>query len=220
MITPNQLLKERVYSLLKENILTQTYKPGILLKERALSLELGVSRTPLREALKMLEIENLVQSIPYRGIRVLGLNMQDLKNIYQLRTGLEMLVIDLLVDNITDDMLMTAEYYLNKQIELTPFNQDKVNDFLAFDSELHRTLAEGTGNSLLADTLDALRGKVTYLSFNSFRPGTYRFAESLDGHYQILAALKNRDIDLARIQMKEHIQTTFNAAKKSYLDNK
>lgn len=77
-------LQQRVYMYLKEVINEQVYKPGDILNERKISAELNVSRTPVREAFKALEAEDIVEYIPYRGVMVKSLSSEDLKYIFKL----------------------------------------------------------------------------------------------------------------------------------------
>ena len=83
-IEERQSLQQKVYIHLKEAINEQIYKPGDILNERKISAELEVSRTPVREAFKALEAEDVVEYIPYRGVMVKSLSVDDLKHIFQI----------------------------------------------------------------------------------------------------------------------------------------
>ena len=94
-------LRDVVFNTLKDGILTGRLKPGERLLENQLAEELGVSRTPIREALRMLQIENLVDLIPRRGAQVKDMSEKDIKNVLEIRKVLEELAAGLAAENIT-----------------------------------------------------------------------------------------------------------------------
>ena len=82
-------LRVQVYYKLRDNILNGIYEEGMLLQEIKISEEFGVSRTPVREALKQLELEGLILMIPNKGARVLSISTEDIKDIYEIRSLIE-----------------------------------------------------------------------------------------------------------------------------------
>ena len=103
--TDDRSLRIRVFNAIENAILDGEYKDGDSLNELRLSKELGVSRTPVREALMQLELEGLVRNIPNKGAVVVGVTEQDTHDIYEIRIRIEGLAARLCAENITDDEL-------------------------------------------------------------------------------------------------------------------
>ncbi|NLZ51956.1 MAG: GntR family transcriptional regulator, partial [Thermoanaerobacteraceae bacterium] len=98
-------LRSKIYHHLKNAILDGVYKPGDSLIEMKLAKELGVSRTPIREAIRQLELEGLVTSIPNKGVVVEGVTLQDVEDIYEIRKMIEGLAARWAAEKISDEQL-------------------------------------------------------------------------------------------------------------------
>ena len=98
-------LGHRIFCILRDKILNEEYEKGQKLNEVVLSKELNISRTPIREALKQLELEGLVKSIPNKGVYVLGFSSRDIDDMLEIRVVLESLSIQLAIDRITQEEL-------------------------------------------------------------------------------------------------------------------
>ncbi|MBR6837247.1 MAG: GntR family transcriptional regulator, partial [Oscillospiraceae bacterium] len=103
--TDDRSLRIRVFNAIENAILDGEYRDGDSLNELKLSKELGVSRTPVREALMQLELEGLVRNVPNKGAVVIGVTEQDIHDIYEIRIRIEGLAARLCAENITDDEL-------------------------------------------------------------------------------------------------------------------
>ena len=101
----NYSLSSRVFRILRENILSGKYAPDEELKEKTIGEELGVSRTPVREALRQLELEGLVTIIPNKGAYVVGISRKDIRDIYEIRSRLEGLCAKWAAEHITKEQL-------------------------------------------------------------------------------------------------------------------
>ena len=113
--TDDRSLRIRVFNAIENAILDGEYKDGDSLNELRLSKELGVSRTPVREALMQLELEGLVRNIPNKGAVVVGVTEQDTHDIYEIRIRIEGLASRLCAENITDDELHALEQIVDLQ---------------------------------------------------------------------------------------------------------
>ena len=113
----NLTLRERVHNYLKEEILANRYAPGSELLEVPLSEELGVSRGPIREALRSLEAEGLVEITPRRGAVVISLSKRDFLEAYQVREALEALGVRLAVPRLTEAELARLDEYIERMAE-------------------------------------------------------------------------------------------------------
>ena len=119
----NYSLSSRVFRTIRENILSGKYEPEEELKEKTIGEELGVSRTPVREALRQLELEGLVTIIPNKGAYVVGISQKDIRDIYEIRSRLEGLCAKWAAENITKEQLDELE----ENIYLSDFHVEKGN---------------------------------------------------------------------------------------------
>ena len=108
-VTDKYSLRGRVFNALRENILSAKYSQNEELKETAVAAELGVSRTPVREALRQLELEGLVKIIPNKGAYVIGITDKDIEDIYLMRSLLEGLCARFATNNITQEQIEQLE---------------------------------------------------------------------------------------------------------------
>lgn len=213
MITKSESLKQQIYNLLKEEILNQRYNDEDILNERKISEELKVSRTPVREALKALEAENWVEYVPYKGIIIKKMGEKDLKNIFQIRTALELLTVELAMENMTKELVGRLEESHQKQKHiLTEHNSPIKELFIDLDVEFHGILLEMADNELLTVMIGEIRDKIRRFGMNAIFSGDYRYTETLEEHLGILLAVQADDVELAKEKMKYHMQKTYESA--------
>jgi len=196
-------LSERVYEELESGILSRRYKQGAALNELKISAELGVSRTPVREALRMLEQKGLVETLPYRGAVVVGINRKDLEDIYTIRMLVEGLAARWAAGILTDAELQT----LAEIVDLQEFYHQKnatirINDL---DSRFHEQIFAYSGSRTLKHVLSELHHIILWFRELSFGSAG-RAEKAIEEHRQILGALQKRDGDLAESLTVEHIK--------------
>ena len=204
-------LAEQVFDRLETEILSGKYSPGEILTELKLVNDLGVSRTPIREALHRLEQEHIIEMTP-RGILVLGVSRKDLEDILEIRMRIEGLAAYMAAQRITDEELEE----LRETIELQEFyvpkhDADRIN---VMDSKFHLLIYRFTGSVPLYDTLMPLHKKVLKYrkaSVENEVRSTYSFQE----HRAIFEAIAAHDAPLAEERMKAHI-----ANAKDFIQNK
>ena len=143
-------LGSRVFQKIRDNILNGTYKENDELRETAIGKELGVSRTPVREALRQLELEGLVTIIPNRGAYVSGISHKDIWDIYKIRSMLEGLCARWAAEHITEEQLDQLE----ESLLLSEFQMKKESGFsteqvAALDGRFHAVLYEASGSRML-----------------------------------------------------------------------
>ena len=204
-------LAEQVFERLETDILSGKYTPGEVLTEMKLVADLGVSRTPIREALHRLEQEHIVE-ISSRGILVLGVSQKDLEDILEIRIRIEGLAAAMAAARITDEEL--AE--LRETIELQEFyvpkhDADRIN---VMDSKFHLLIYRFSGSIPLYDTLMPLHKKVLKYRKASVE-NEVRSANSFLEHRAIFDAIAAHDAALAEERMRAHI-----ANAKQYIHNK
>lgn len=195
-------LRSRVFSQLQNDILNGYYEPGESLIETKLSEELGVSRTPIREALRQLELEGLVQSIPNKGVIVKGITSQDIQDIYTIRMLIEGLAARWAAEKITDEELQE----LKDTVDLEEFYTVR-NDYshlLQSDTKFHDIIFKASKSKPLMHTLSTFHHyvqKARKMSMSS--PG--RAMKVLGEHKAILQAIIDKDAQKAERLTTEHV---------------
>ena len=194
-------LAEQVFDRLETEILSGKYQQGEILTELGLCADLGVSRTPIREALRRLEQEHIIE-ITSRGILVLGVSHQDLSDILEIRIRIEGLAARLAAERITDEQIEE----LRETIELQEFYVPKRDAarINGMDSKFHLLIYRFSGSIPLYDTLMPLHKKVLKYRQASVE-NEVRSADSSMEHRAIFEAIAAHDPDLAEERMKAHI---------------
>ena len=144
-------LREVVFENMRKAIIEGVLKPGERLMEIQLSEQLGVSRTPIREAIRMLELEGLVVMLPRKGAYVANISKKDLMDILEVRVGLEGLAAYCATDRMTEDHIRILEI-ISKELEEAVYKND-VETMLAKDEEFHTLIFEATGNKRLMNMM-------------------------------------------------------------------
>jgi DNA-binding GntR family transcriptional regulator len=193
---------ETAYRSLKEKIVTLALPPASLLSEAQLMAELGLGRTPIREALQRLALDNLVVILPRRGTIVADLNTHDLQKIFEVRLELEPFCCRLAAARATTRQLeeMEALFITTDEIIRTGDNYQLIR----LDHRAHLLLAEAAHNEFLEETLDRLYSHVLRLWYVSLHR-VARMREAIEEHRQIVAAVKAGDGERAAAIMRQHI---------------
>ncbi len=196
-------LRGKVFTQLRNDILNGHYQPGENLIETKLSEELGVSRTPVRESIRQLELEGLVQSIPNKGAIVKGISAQDIEDIYTIRMLIEGLASRWAAEKITGEELEE----LNEAIELEEFYTMKndSNHLLQFDSRFHDIIYRASKSKPLMHTLSTFHHYVQRARIVSLN-NPERARKVLEEHKAILQAITEHDADKAERLTTEHVR--------------
>lgn len=195
-------IADQIFEKLENDILIGNYERGEILTESSLSETLGVSRTPVREAVFRLEQEHLVELIP-KGIRVIGISFEDIKIIFDMRVRIEGLGARLAAQNATDEQIATMKEFVDLQ-EFYYLKKDTEN-MKIMDSNFHKTLYEMTNSMHLYQTLYELHKKtLKYRGVSISRES--RASLSVKEHREIYEAIANRNSDLAENLTVMHIE--------------
>ena len=200
-------LEEMVFSRLEEEILSGELTRGAALGEIALSKRLGVSRTPVRGALHRLAEEGLVEILPNRGATVIGINIDDLVDIYKIRERLEGLASALAAERATADEIKR----LTEAVELADFYISKNDDehIKELDTVFHSIIYSASGSRFLSRTLSELHRKIkSYRKRSLSVPG--RLEKTAEEHREILEAIKRGDVEEADRLTSDHIKCALN----------
>jgi DNA-binding GntR family transcriptional regulator len=196
-------LPDRIYEALKHRILTCTLAPGLRLPEKDLSQELGVSRTPLREALNRLALEGLVFLTPYRGYAVTPIHLEDIRNLSELRRIVESEAAGLAAERATEPEL--DEMNQLAPLDYQPGDRATYERYLRANSTFHRALVRATRNEHLVRVAGSVLDQIQrplYLGLDTGLAAREATAE----HYELVATLRARDAGAARRLAAEQIQ--------------
>jgi DNA-binding GntR family transcriptional regulator len=196
------LIRERVVSALRDAIIAGRLKPGERIRERELVSLLGVSRSPLREAIRILETEGLITSLAHRGARVSELSAVDLHDMLDVRIMLESFAARLFIERLDEAALRAME----EQVERSRAPGYRVDLQENFDLglEFHDLLVGACGNRKVVQIHESLkRHQTRYQHFAFARLG--RDLRALDEHAEMVAMLRARDLGAVERLMRAHL---------------
>lgn len=220
-VTDKFSLRGRVFHHLREDILSGKYKEGDELKEVAIGEELGVSRTPVREAFRQLELEGLIQIIPNKGAYVTGITEKDVKDIYMIRSLLEGLCARWACEHITDEQMEEME----ENIYLSKFHAQKghLEQLAELDNRFHEILYEACNSKMLEHQLRDFHEYVLRVRKKTLA-NVNRGPKSNEEHELLMEAIKAKDTDKAEKLANIHMINAYenmvkNGLHEAYQDN-
>ena len=189
------------YEAMKERIINCVYTPGAFLNEREIIEELGISRTPFREATNALSREGLVDLVPHKGILVTGITLKDVIDLYRIREQLEPFAVRLAMENIPDEVL--EEYYIMFEQFLDPsrFEHEKA---VQEDEDLHKMILRYADNRLLTQMMAEIydhNHRIRVLSMDKYSV----IQLTLQQHFEIIKHMRNKNLSAATDAMLRHI---------------
>jgi len=205
-LAPRALYQE-VAELLRQRIFKRELEPGSWIDEMKLAEEYGISRTPLREALKVLAAEGLVTMKVRRGAYVTEVSETDLADVYHLLSLLESDAAGVVAQRATDAQLKELQT-LHKELEAAAGNRDK---FFAVNERFHMRLLQIAGNRWRDQMVADLR-KVMKLNRHQSLLKSGRIEDSLREHRAVMEALAKRDAKATVKRMQEHFRNGLEAA--------
>ena len=203
-------LKDVAYEYVLAQICSDELLPNDPIVEQNVSGALNISRTPVREALKQLEMEGLVIHIPSRGTMVKEISLQDINEIYQIRKLFEMTALRQAVKHIPDQELDMME------AELNAIGDNSANeDFYHIDRSLHATILRYAYNSRMVTFYDILDAQIERIRRIS-AANPERLISSRLEHMEIIRMLRLRDPEQAEIILSKHIDNVHNSALRAF----
>ncbi|MGN0398891.1 MAG: GntR family transcriptional regulator [Blautia sp.] len=205
MTANGKSLRGQVFDKIRSDILKGRYQNGDELVECTIGKELGVSRTPVREAIRQLELEGLVQLIPNKGAFVTGISANDVRDIYLIRSRLEGLAARMAAEHISPEQLAEME----ETIVLSDYHVKKEHfeQVCEMDGKFHKLLYAASGSRILEHTLTDFHQYVQRVRMASIM-NRMRMQKSNHEHEEILEAIRNRNGDQAEKVAAEHISNT------------
>lgn len=205
LLSKREPLAHQAAAHLRSLIIRGEMLPGSRIPERELSERMKVSRTPLREALKLLERDGLIEISQNRGARVMSFTVEEARELFEVIAGMESLAAQLAAERITDDDLAQLEALHAEMLEHFR-NRDK-DPYFDVNSRIHDLVVDLSGNGILRAThaglmLRARRGR--YMAI--MKPA--RWSESVAEHESLMEALRKRDPEAARRVWQQHLNHT------------
>ena len=198
-----ELLSQKVYRALKTEIIKGSLKPGTKLSEGKIAEQMGVSRTPVREALKELAAEGFVKMNPNQAVVVSNASVEDVQEVLQIRGVLEGLAARLATKMISEEEIKELEKY-QKQMEYYT-KKDDVLEFSEMDAEFHVLILNICGNNRLIQIRKNLSDQAHRYRIRSLSvPGRLKY--SLKEHQEIVEALKRKNAEQADRLSQKHIE--------------
>lgn len=195
-------LTEKVYATLRDMIMSSDLPPGTRLKDAEVARQLGVSNTPVREALRRLTADSLVWVSPRRGTFVRRHTVEDFRKLSEIRAALEVLATRLTAERASDQVL--AEIARAAELHLKTVESGTRQKYLTLDRRFHALIAEGSGNEILVSMLDSIADRIQFARYLD----RSKEQDLISGreHEGIAAVLVNRDGERAAQLMLKHIE--------------
>ena len=201
-VTDKYSLRGRVFNKLRDDILSGKYEEYDELREVAIGEEMGVSRTPVREAFRQLELEGLIQIIPNKGAYVTGITEKDVRDIYMIRSMLEGLCARWATENINKEQLEEME----ENVYLAKFHAQKghYEQIAELDNRFHEILYEACNSKMLEHQLKDFHQYVLRVRRRTLS-NTKRGLASNNEHELIMEAIRDKDADRAEKLANQHM---------------
>lgn len=200
-----QPLRDMVFDVLMSAIMQGQLSPGERLLEVRLADEMGVSRTPVREAIRRLELEGFVVMVPRKGAYVAGLSINDVEEVYEIRTVLETLAVRLAAQR-----MQPADYaQLDELAEkmCATWQEGNVDNWVSLDASFHELLYKFSRNERLVSMMSNIMEQLSRYRIISLANVEVRH-NSLSEHQDLIEALKRHDSEAAAAAVEKHIENT------------
>lgn len=200
---PRPALHEQVAQRLRQMLVEGHIAPGAKLNERELAEHLSVSRTPLREAIKMLAAEGLVELLPNRGAIAVSLNEADVLDTFEVMTGLEAMSGELAARRITDTEL--AEIRAMHYEMMAAYTRRDLSAYYGLNARIHSAINAAAKNPVLQTIYTQVNARLQALRFRSNQDGE-KWKRAVQEHERMIDALSHRDPVAMRAALMDHLQ--------------
>jgi DNA-binding GntR family transcriptional regulator len=202
-------MEQVVYDKLKHSILHRQLAPGTQLVESTISDRLQVSRTPIRNAIKKLASEGLINIIPNRGAFVIQPSLDEITQAYEARIELECVAVRLSIARITKKDIATLKQLVND--ERQAFIQKDILKFVKANENFHMTLVKKSNNKFLIGFMQKLVNQINvYLQlFDTFYNVNFEESESIKEHLKIIDLIEKKDYEKLDTSLREHISHSY-----------
>ena len=198
-------LKEQAYDKIKELIITGSLQPGELHNEKRLAEALGVSRTPVREALLELSREGMVTFVPGKGVEICKFTAEQVREVFEIRKIIEGYIIEKITERLTDKDIKEIDQNISHQ-EKTMVERDRLA-FIEYDKQFHLYIASKIGNKQIESILDNLRDQIHLMGIRAVEDHS-RMLQVIKEHRKICSGLKERDPKKTHEALMNHLDNT------------
>jgi len=204
-------LHEEIVNNLRDMIMTGELQEGDKIKENELCISMGISRTPLREALRVLSAENIIKLVPNKGSYVCKPTIKEIKEMFDVMSVLEGICARTAAEKMRDSDFARLEK-LHEKLEGNFQRRDQKN-YIKINNLYHTFLQELAGNQTCNQIINGLRQKILLYRFKSLNlPG--RFEKSIQEHRELLKTFQERDPEKTEILIKAHLKNQSDAVEK------
>jgi DNA-binding GntR family transcriptional regulator len=195
-------LHDEVAQRLRELIRSGELEPKSRVNELELAERFGISRTPLREAIKILATEGLLELLPNRGARVVSISNQEIDEMIEVVAGLEAIAADLACRRITDQEIARIENLHDRMV--TAWKQSDNMGYFTFNRQIHETIVAASRNGTLRNLYENLSGRIQRTRYSAHKTPE-QWSRAIAEHERMIELLKGRDGDALARLMREHI---------------
>lgn len=206
-------LREKIADKIRAEIIRGTFKPGERLVEPKLAKNLGISRTPIREALRQLEGEGFIEIVPRRGAIVKELTLKDIDDLYAIKANLEGLAARQACERLKNRDLEKLSKINEKFKEITDKNPNVVEEYMKYNVDFHNFFIQSSNNNKLIEILDGLSKNFQRLK-SVLVSDASRTVDAASEHEQIIEAFLSGDPDLVEQKVRDHIREGWEYLKK------
>ena len=203
-----KFIKDEAYDLISKKIISGELKPKTRIRINEISEALGISRTPVREAILRLEDEGLILSKANRWTMVAPINIDETLNIYPIISSLEQLALKIGFSNINDEVIEKLEN-INENIKKIQSKKNHIK-ILELDQAFHKEIIDLAHNSEIDSLLDGLKRKVSRVDIYFFENDSHKMS-SFDEHAEIIKYLKKKDLEKALLALEKNWATTMSS---------
>lgn len=196
-------IRDQVYQILKEDICNGVYAPGQRLQEQELTARLNVSRSPVREALRLLAGDGLVLEVPNKGVFVKEFTAKDIQDVCDVRIMMETFAILRAASSLTDGTRARLVELIRDLDDA--YAQRDLNDYIALDAQLHDLFVALSGNNILMDSYQKVHNIIQQFRIYSLMD-SQRFNESCDEHRQVVRNILAGDLERAAAVNRKHLE--------------
>jgi DNA-binding GntR family transcriptional regulator len=194
-----------IVNQLRDFIVEGHLAPGIRIPERELCEKFDISRTPLREALKVIAAEGLVELLPNRGARVRAFSETDIRNLFEVISGLDFVAGQLACARITDDAIAAIE---KMHLDMyTHYLRRELAEYFRVNQKIHQAIVDAAANPVLSTNYQNLNSIVRRLRYSANLVRRDRLGDAMREHEQIVDALRRRSADELGLLMFRHMQS-------------
>jgi DNA-binding GntR family transcriptional regulator len=196
--------RDRAYTFVKQEILTDPDRQGTFVNEQVLADQIGVSRTPVREALLMLAAQDLVQLVPRRGAYIARMTNRELRDL----VGVRLMIEQHAVRNLADVRNTVSEMRESLAAQNLLRRTSQAKEFIELDMRFHTALVRAAGNEMLTKVYEGLRDRQSTAGMVALSRSPGRPEEVLAEHAEIVDALASLDVPAALSAIERHLSST------------